>query len=330
MKFASIHAVTQTKRSRAPGFTLPELLVVIAIISILASAVLAGMASATAQAKIDRTRATIAKINSLLMEKWAAFEARRVPRVNPTAGLGATLGVRRVRLGMLREIIRAELPDRISDIFVVDADHNPLRPREYGANGYLSAADQIVATPSASRSFQRKATQVLTNGNKWTKQFQGGECLYMILSRMFVGDASVLEMFADSQIGDVDGDGMREIHDAWGTPIEFVRWAPGFRSPLQPEPDPDGDGINDIRPDPFDVFQVEPMWDTVPSFYVFPLVISAGPDGKFGIATENVTGAYVNEYSHPYARLADGTLIGATIAVDETVDNISNHLIATL
>src|SRR5205085_10035126 len=49
-----------------------------------------------------------------------------------------------------------------------------------------------------------------------------------------------------------DGDGMKEILDGWGTPIEFVRWPAGYAENVGPDGawgragiDDDGDGIVD-------------------------------------------------------------------------------------
>ena len=56
-------------------------------------------------------------------------------------------------------------------------------------------------------------------------------------------DAQQLATQFDDTI-DTDGDGMKEILDAWGNPIEFLRWAPGLRSLIQ-----DGDPAH---ADPFD------------------------------------------------------------------------------
>ena len=57
---------------------------------------------------------------------------------------------------------------------------------------------------------------------------QGSECLYLILSTMKDGDKSALEFFTPDEIGDTDGDGMKEILDGFGRPIAFIRWAPGY------------------------------------------------------------------------------------------------------
>jgi hypothetical protein len=37
-----------------------------------------------------------------------------------------------------------------------------------------------------------------------------------------------LDFLREDEIGDLDGDGMPEILDAWGRPIAFLRWPAGF------------------------------------------------------------------------------------------------------
>ncbi len=97
--------------------------------------------------------------------------------------------------------------------------------------------------------------------------------------------------FAETEIGDVDGDGAKEFLDAWGTPIGFLRWPVGFvnyagnaefghLSDLQPE----RSTTSPCRPneaehhDPFDPRGVDDF-----AFFVFPLVYSAGPDKLYDI-----------------------------------------------
>ena len=74
-----------------------------------------------------------------------------------------------------------------------------------------------------------------------------------------------------------DNDGMPEILDPWGTPIRFLRWAPGFRSSMQVgdiAASTDGDaGLG--NGDPFDPLKIDPRWmNTVPDNDPFLLVPS--------------------------------------------------------
>lgn len=50
----------------------------------------------------------------------------------------------------------------------------------------------------------------------------------MIVSLGFVDELGGRDLFNESNVGDTDGDGLSEFLDAWGTPIGFLRWSPGF------------------------------------------------------------------------------------------------------
>ena len=71
------------------------------------------------------------------------------------------------------------------------------------------------------------------------------------------GDKNALDFFMPDEIGDMDEDGMKEILDGWGTPIEFLRWAPGYSQRPGPDGvwgiagvDDDGNGTTDDIPKP--------------------------------------------------------------------------------
>jgi len=61
------------------AFTLVELLVVVVIIGLLASISLAALAQARQTARIARTKATITKLNAIIIEQYASYRTRRVP-----------------------------------------------------------------------------------------------------------------------------------------------------------------------------------------------------------------------------------------------------------
>ena len=283
--------------SRRHSFTLVELMIVTSILAVLASAVLFALFGVNEDAKEARTRAQIAKIHEMLLAKWESYETRAV-RISLPAGLqlrpepfsdqantlgvlngrwdageevgtGYTTGVARFRLDLLRDLMRMELPDRITDVLEGPANINPGYPG-------ISVAIQI-PEPSVHRSYKRRA-QALAGASwatAWTRQAQGAECLYLIVASIREGDVNGLDTFRESEIGDTDGDGMPEILDGWGNPIEFLRWAPGHLSEMQ-----SGDPTNDS--DPFDPLRV----DTRPVYRLVPLVYSAGRDGILDIGSD--------------------------------------------
>lgn len=126
----------------------------------------------------------------------------------------------------------------------------------------------LITRTAISYSYQRRYLQVIQQrGKRPTNQFQGAECLYMILTTGMGDETSGGGTFNQQDFADVDGDGMPEFVDGWGRPITFLRWAPGFRSELQT-----GDPVKDH--DPFDPRGVDTM-----AFRLSPLISSSGPDG---------------------------------------------------
>jgi hypothetical protein len=293
---------------------------VISIIALLAGIILTAMAGVQETARVDRTRAQIAQINALLMEKWEEYKTRRVPESMSSVQYQVlSPRVRSYRrLLALRELMRMEMPDRYTDI-----------------------VDQPEVVTSGGMSGQGTA---LWHAYRWVIQdkpvgklrtHQQAECLYMILSQMRDGDTSALSFFRDTEIRDTDGDGMPEIVDAWGTPIRWLRWAPGYVSNLQPaEPD-------ERSPDQFDPALSDPRYtptslsasEIVP-FELYPVIVSAGPDRQFDLVMDDLDESNNDEplrYSlfknDPYAFPNVGRL-NTTLgdpARDESGDNIDNH-----
>ena len=79
----------RVRRGRA-AFTLIELLISISIIAIMASMMLFALYSAQESAKADKTKALIAKLDSIIKSRWDSYRTRRVPVDTSAEQLTAT------------------------------------------------------------------------------------------------------------------------------------------------------------------------------------------------------------------------------------------------
>ena len=322
----SRHAVAGASSRRHPAsrraaFTLVELMVVVVIVGMLASAVLFAMYGLLDEAKGDRTKTQISRIDRFIMDRWESFRTRQV-RVTVSAAMNNPGMLNRTRLFAIRELMRLELPDRVTDV----------------------ATDPVsgVSLPTIARGYRRKCFIILgpdpsnpskPNYSQWSTSHEGSECLFLILTAMNEdGSSAASDSLAPSETGDTDGDGMPEVLDGWGRPIEFVRWAPGFYSDRQPYgivtmPLPDAN-------DPFDPARVDPRWAqlTTPPGYcpfaLYPLIFSAGPDGLYEVNTGTVVYAATNPPNDPYAFMfpyvAGTEPVGVPLGAG-AADNFHNH-----
>ena len=219
------------------GFTLVELLITIMILGILAGLFLGASNAAMESAREARTKTNIAKIHTLLMERWESYHTRRVELNNTLSGAlnGLDTGIRGqvtidARLMATRELMKLEMPDRWSDLLAGGNDYN--------GDGSLDP-DVLNSLPAITRLYRRQLVRVLNkfgvndvdalNAEQRNTLLanQGAECLFMIVMH-HTGDGEARTLFSRQDIGDTDGDGAQEFLDGWGRPIEFIRWPAGF------------------------------------------------------------------------------------------------------
>lgn len=307
--------IRETATRRA--FTVIELMVVISIIALLAAMAASALSNAAEQARAQRTRAIVNKIDQLIMEKWDSYRTRAVPYAQGAHPRASASN----RLNAMRELQRLELPDRKTDL-VNDDTGNTMETAAYSQ-----------AVPSVARGYFRKANS-WTGGNlnNWDTANQGAECLYLILSSMRDGDKSALEFFTPSEIGDVDGDGMPEILDAWGNPITFIRWPAGYTRESAVGPLTSQTSDHTLAPDPFDPIKI----DTRNTYALKPLILSAGPNGSYDITMSVDVSGNPLRYSKttppndPYID-DSAILVGSVGDSDDDgvntgwTDNITNH-----
>ncbi|MBI85919.1 MAG: hypothetical protein CMJ81_22205 [Planctomycetaceae bacterium] len=323
------HARRSVFTARRNAFTLVELLVSILIVSILSGLVLFTMTGAMEVAYREKTRSRIVKLDRVIAGLWNSYFSRRIffdvdsvidpaqyPNIEAfTADAKNLRNLRNQRrLDVLRELLRTELPDRKADVEDPPADSSV---RSAVAQAYYDFSDSVEREGPAEDGI-----------SGWTEKYQGAECLYMIITLNARPGPRGFTILSDDEVGDVDDDGMPEILDAWGMPIEFLRWAPGLVSPKQTR--------DRSKPDPFDPHNV--YAEQQGTFVLYPYIYSAGPDRIYDtrIGLSDVAGMF--NYSKtlprndPYYKTEDGVQIGEPIDFDDdgkldNADNIHNHLI---
>jgi prepilin-type N-terminal cleavage/methylation domain-containing protein len=299
------------------GFTLVELMVVLIIIGILGSIVMFAMFSAQESARVAKTKNMVSKLNMLVMQRYESYLTRRVPIIRMPNESLANYKYR--RLQALRELMRMELPDRWTDV-----KDDPITG---------------IRRPAVNRSYFRRAVAARNGaGVNDSDTFQGAECLYLIVA-YGTEDADALAHFSQSDIGDVDADGLPEFLDGWGRPISFIRWPAGFLSPRQSR--------NETKDfDQFNLWRIvdrpNPPANVPRRFALYPLIYSGGPDRKYDIAAgandESGTAVSIHystpgnpPYIDPYLVLPNTSVqIGQPNDNDgngtiDSGDNIHNH-----
>ena len=325
-------------RIRRPSFTLVEMLVVVTIIAILAGIVFGGMAAVRVSAQTNRTQAIIAKLHLLVMSKYDSYRTRRVPvDLDSHPALSTARQMARVKLWAIRELMRMEMPERYVDL----NSGSGAQPARFK---WPTGGDEFTAPESALFVTYIEYRDTLTKqGRKPTPRYGSAEMLYMLIT---VGCPNGRQSFSEDEIGDLDGDGWPEFVDAWGNPIFFLRWAPGFTDSaiqLTPGGRAAGGGLVTIayaaknHHDPFDPMMVEPN-----AYQLIPLIYSAGPDGIYDIQMDDDQYTYFKDSQHsPYG--TGNVKIGTPADSDnfsrtgntpangrlDHFDNIHNHRMGT-
>ncbi len=258
------HSPLPHPASRA--FTLIELLVTITIIGIMAGLVFGALMAARESGREAATKATIAKLNAIIMRRYESYMTRRVPldlSTSITTGSRLTpFQVAQDRLYAIRDIMRMEMPDRVRND--VESTTPIVLPNSGRA---VVAAGRSRCSITTASTIRRRAGAASNNG--------AAELLYMIVS---MGSPEAMEQFNQSEIGDTNGNGYPEFLDGWGRPIFFLRWAPGFT----PYSDIQMNDANDPQVHHHDPFDPR-LTDTSRVSSSFPLIYSGGPNSDPGL-----------------------------------------------
>jgi hypothetical protein len=309
-----------------------ELLVTITIIGIMSGLVFGALHSAREMSAASATKATITKLNAIIMKRYESYLTRRVPI--STTGMSPKAAAL-TRLNAIRDLMWMEMPDHFCDIDGKDSYKGSIQP-----------------PPALWQMYNGKVAASVAAGKPATLNFEQAKLLYLIVS---MGSPEAMQQFSQSEIAVDPGDGWSYFVDGWGHAIFFLRWAPGFSNRLdllrlrerpssadQPQdfniPAPSdiqsGDPINDH--DPFDTRRVDSVIPGDPSggsgaFRLIPLIYSAGPNSQLGIFLGDTAYSSTGYQGDPYATYLDSVskkklLIGTPL--DASVyGEITNHQI---
>lgn len=290
----STHLIVRGRASL--GFTLVELLVVIVLLSLMATMIVTAIRGTQRIARSAKTRAILATCNNTIEELYEQYKFRALAvEIPQTAVPGSRTGTEvgfevlaneaaRVRLMMVRDLQRMELPDRLSDIGPIDLDRIPgggMYPSTLArsdpadlraaANPVLLDAGGVVRAtrddnaqrrmfpvvwygsgddlPSRMAGYRDRLPGEFDFRNNSSRTNQGAECLYLIMSTAISRGSPAIDRIPGSAIGDTDEDGLLEILDGWGNPLAFIRWPVGFFGSDQ--------SVDTDLPDDFDLFRTD-------------------------------------------------------------------------
>ena len=311
------------------AFTLVEMMVVCAVILLLATLSLFAVSKVSRSTKITKTRATVQKIDVALRQIFETYDdkfsavKRRVKRAYPEPDF-TDWDRQKIAAHFIRDLMRMEMPQNRLE---VNAEPVPI----------TIAGNPVDAGMSPLLIYYRNATA--------GKAPDSAALLFLIIQNL---NPEALESFQGSEIADTNGDGLLRFVDAWGKPIQFLRWAPAFPgSDLQPDVlallqnppyDPAADtntwwiqreqrlldamaSARVIHADPTDERSDTDEWKNL-GWFLFPLIYSAGPDGEFGLETgeakvpESGEEGILDPFAFPNG-MPDGTR--------KHLDNIHNH-----
>lgn len=204
---------TKTQALMRAGISLVELLVVIAIIAVLAALSVGIIRAVLDSQQKANTEAAMRTVHKVLLRHWNEV-AGAARTETPSAAVLALAGndARRAQVIWIKMRLVEAFPQSYADVL---SSGSPATPPAW--HNYIPAGSRKYAN------FQRALTTANAGGSP---AVQSSACLLLALSVRRGGAALKAEDLGPAA-RDIDNDGLKEIVDGWGRPIEFTRFPVG-------------------------------------------------------------------------------------------------------
>jgi prepilin-type N-terminal cleavage/methylation domain-containing protein len=270
---------------RRAGFTLIEILVVIGIVGILAGLVVSGIFQYIETQKQTNTETLIRTLDKALKQQWehVVAEARKE---EPSARTLALAG------GDMRRAQVMWIKFRLVEAFPVTFGQIVNPPLYQGGNNAF-----IPPMRQRNLAAYKKALQGVTKDTGKIPT-HSSVCLRLALKHLQGGGGLSMDQIAYA-LADVNGDGLQEIVDGWGTPLVFYRFPSGNAELNQSNPATTAAGKRFADPLDPDGTLVDPAWNNQNNYYN-PSTMKTGPVHQYeGLVTSHI---HANGYEPPPAK----------------------------
>lgn len=307
------------KAKRRSGFTLIELLVIIALIAVLVGLGVAGYFQVMESQRASNTETMMRTVDQTLQKHWSQVISDAHKEIDLPPDVTTLAGGDNERARVIWKKLRLieAFPTSYAEIgtpIVYNPIYGPLsgeglipvKRRKYNGTYVKILAKQLSWPPPTTGPVP--APTPPGSPTPFDPTTESAACLLMALS-ISRAHSPVTEDQLGSNAADTDGDGIKEIVDAWGKPLRFFRF-PTNNAVLQAaNPNAPGTKEFDKVRDPLDPQGklLDPTWSAVlraqfelicgnnfkvsatgtyPSYYTIPVIVSSGRNQKMGLDTD--------------------------------------------